>query len=63
MTLQRAQQILKEYNEWRRGEHEPCDFKYSSLELGAAIDVAVHCMWKVGKVCDIIRFGDGGERE
>lgn len=60
MTIQRAITVLKEYNDWRRGNHEPCDCKYSSLEIGAAIDVAIHCLWKVESVIKIINFGDGG---
>ena len=60
MTIQRAIEVLKGYNEWRRGDHEPCDCKYSSLEIGAAIDVAIHCLWKVEKMIEIINFGDGG---
>lgn len=40
MTAKRATEILLAYNVWRRGDHEPCDFEYSALELGAAIDMA-----------------------
>lgn len=63
MTIQRAITVLKEYNDWRRGEHEPCDCKYSAMEIGAAIDVAIHCLWKVEKMIEIINFGDGGADE
>lgn len=62
MTIQRAITVLKEYNDWRRGNHEPCDCKYSAAQIGAAIDVAIHCLWKVAKVIEIIKFGDGGEQ-
>lgn len=61
MTIQRAMTVLKEYNDWRRGEHEPCDCKYSSMEIGAAIDLAVYYLWKVKEIIKIIEFGDGGE--
>lgn len=40
MTIKRATEILLAYNVWRRGDHEPCDFEYSALELGVAIDMA-----------------------
>lgn len=60
MTIQRAIEVLKGYNEWRRCDYEPCDCKYSSLEVGAAIDVAIHCLWKVEKMIEIINFGSGG---
>ena len=60
MQIERAIRILTEYNDWRRGDHEPCDFKYSSLELGAAIDVAIHSMYRLGKIQQIVFFGEGG---
>ena len=63
MTIQRAIEVLTEYNIWRRHEGEPCNFKYSGMELGAAIDVAVHCLWKTGKIAEIINFGEGGQME
>ena len=63
MTIQRAMTVLKEYNDWRRGDHEPCDCKYSAAEIGAAIDVAIHCLWKTEKIIEIIKFGDGGEKD
>lgn len=56
MSIQRAIEILTEYNKWRRHEGEPCNFKYSGQELGLAIDVAVKALWKMGKVIDIINF-------
>lgn len=60
MTLHRAHEVLKEYNEWRRHEGEPEPCKYSGLEIGAAIDIAVYCLWKLEKISEIIQF-DGGE--
>jgi hypothetical protein len=59
MTIQRAITVLKEYNEWRRHEGEPCPHPYSAQEIGVAIDVAVHCLWKVKKMIEIIDFGNG----
>lgn len=63
MTIQRAIEVLTEYNKWRRHEGEPYKFKYSALELGAAIDIATHYLWKVERIIEIIKFGEGGERE
>lgn len=59
MTLERAIEVLTEYNKWRRHDGEPCPFKFSGLELGAAIDVAVHAMWRLNKIQKIIYFGEG----
>lgn len=41
MTARRAAQVLREYNEWRRGDHEPCDAPHTAKEIGLAIDFAV----------------------
>ena len=60
MTTKRANEILLAYNIWRRGDHEPCDFEYSSLELGAAIDTACHALWQMEKIQEIVFFGKGG---
>lgn len=59
MTVKRAIEVLTEYNKWRRHTGEPCPFKFSGLELGAAIDVAIHCMWKFDKMSEIFYFGSG----
>ncbi len=59
MTLKRAIEVLTEYNKWRRHNGEPCPFKFSGLELGAAIDVAIHCIWKLDKMSEIFYFGTG----
>lgn len=59
MTTKRAIEVLTEYNKWRRHSGEPCPFKYSSMELGVAIDFAVNCMWKFGKMSEIFYFGTG----
>lgn len=60
MTTKRAKEVLTEYNKWRRHEGEPCPFKYSGLELGAAIDVAIHALWQLDKIQRIVFFGKGG---
>lgn len=61
MTLQQAQKVLIAYNKWRRHEGEPYRFEYSGLELGAAIDLAVHSMWRLEKIQNIVYFGEGKE--
>lgn len=40
MTGLQALKILLSYQIWRRSDHEPCNFEYSSQELGVAIDIA-----------------------
>lgn len=40
MTDLQALKILFAYQIWRRSDHEPCDFEYSSQELGVAINIA-----------------------
>lgn len=57
MTIDRAIEVLAEYNKWRRHEGEPCPFPYSGQETGVAIDVAIQCMWKLKKMSDIFYFG------
>lgn len=59
MTYKEAEQVLKDYNEWRRGNHEPCDCKHSALEIGAAIDTACHALWQMEKIHKITLFGKG----
>lgn len=59
MTTKRAIEVLTEYNKWRRHEGEPCDCKYSAMEVGAAIDVAVHALWQMDKIQEIVHFGKG----
>jgi hypothetical protein len=61
MTTKRAKEVLTEYNKWRRHNGDPCPFKYSGLELGAAIDVAIHALWQLDKIQRIVFFGKGGE--
>lgn len=63
MTLQQARQVLKDYNEWRRHHGEPTPHPHSALTIGVAIDVAIEAMWKLGKLQEIIFFGEGGARE
>jgi predicted nucleic acid-binding protein len=41
MSNERAAKVLREYNEYRRGEHWPCDPPYTATEIGNAIDFAV----------------------
>ena len=52
-------EVLTEYNKWRRHEGKPCDCKFSAMEIGAAIDVAIHCLWKLDKMSEIFYFGRG----
>ena len=59
MTYKEAEQVLKDYNEWRRGDHEPCDCKHSALEIGAAIDTACHALWQMNKIHKLVLFGKG----
>ena len=59
MTYKQAQQVLKDYNDWRRGEHQPSDCKHSALEIGAAIDVACHALWQMDKIHNLVLFGKG----
>lgn len=63
MTLEFAQQVLKDYNEWRRHEGEPKPHPHSALTIGAAIDVAIQAMWRLDKIQRIVYFGEGGLRE
>lgn len=60
MTTKRAIEVLTEYNKWRRHEGEPCDCEYSAMEVGAAIDVALHALWQTDKIQEIVYFGKGG---
>jgi hypothetical protein len=61
MTIKRAIEVLTEYNKWRRGNHEPCDCKYSALEVGAAIDVATLNLWKMLRIHEIVLTTEGVE--
>ena len=60
MTTKRAIEVLTEYNKWRRHEGDHCDCKYSAMEVGAAIDVALHALWQMDKIQEIVFFGKGG---
>lgn len=40
MTIQTAAHILRVYNEYRRGDHEPCDPPFTAAAIGEAIDLA-----------------------
>lgn len=40
MTTEQAAHILRVYNEWRRGDHEPCDPPCTPKAIGEAIDIA-----------------------
>lgn len=40
MTTEQAAHILRKYNEWRRGDHEPCDPPCTPKAIGEAIDIA-----------------------
>lgn len=59
MTYKQAQQVLKDYNNWHRGEHQPCDCKHSAIEICAAIDVASHALWQMDKIHNLVLFGKG----
>lgn len=63
MTTKRAIEVLTEYNKWRRERHKPCNCKHSAMEVGAAIDVAVHALWQLDKIQEIVYFGKGGMEE
>ena len=41
MSHQEAALVLRKYNEYRMGDHEPCDPPYSGKVIGEAIDVAI----------------------
>lgn len=53
MTTARAARVLREYNEWRRGDHAPCDPSYTPAEIGMAIDIAVEVLSKDCLVTDL----------
>jgi len=40
MTISTAAHILRKYNEYRRGDHEPCDPPFTAQAIGEAIDLA-----------------------
>ena len=40
MTIERANLVLRVYNDWRRTNHEPCSQPFSAREIGEAIDIA-----------------------
>lgn len=44
MTKERAVKVLRDHNEWRRHDGEPCNPPHSCKELGEAIDFAVKYM-------------------
>ena len=53
MTIQRAARVLREYNVYRRGEHEPCDPPFTAQAIGEAIDVAVDLLERNVSKADI----------
>jgi hypothetical protein len=59
MTYKEAEKVLKDYNDWRRGEHQPCDCKHSALKIDFAIDTARHALLKMDKIRKITLFGEG----
>lgn len=61
MTTKRAMQVLTEYNKWRRHKGEPCPPPHSGMEIGVAIDVAIHALWQLKKIHEVVNFGEGGE--
>lgn len=59
MTIQRAIVVLNDYKDANKNNGQrKC--KYSAEEVDAAIGVAIHCIWKVEKMIEIINFGNGG---
>lgn len=59
MTYKEAQQVLKDYNEWRRHEGEPTPCPHSGMKIGAAIDTACHALWQMNKIHELVMFGKG----
>lgn len=41
MSHHEAAKVLRKYNEYRRGDHEPCDPPFTAKVIGEAIDVAI----------------------
>ena len=60
MTTKRAIEVLTKYNKWRRHHGEPEPVPFSGQEIGAAIDVAVHALWQMDKIQELVYFGKGG---
>lgn len=44
MTIERAAQVLRKYNAWRRNTHQPCDPPYTAKAIGEAIDRAIELL-------------------
>ena len=44
MTISTAAHILRKYNEYRRGDHEPCDPPFTAQAIGEAIDLAAELL-------------------
>lgn len=61
MTLKRAQQVLENYNAWRRHEGKPVSCPHSGMEIGTALDVAINALWRLKKIQGIVYFGEGYE--
>lgn len=59
MTYKEAQQVLKDYNDWRRHDGEPCPQPHSALKIGVAIDTACHALWQMNKIHELVMFGKG----
>lgn len=53
MTKGEAAKVLRKYNEWRMGEHGPCDPQNTPREIGEAIDVAVETLEQISTSADI----------
>lgn len=56
--ISRAVEVLDGYNEWRRGDHEPCDCGYTGTEIGAAIDFAVSVLKRFSEISRIVNTGE-----
>lgn len=44
MNNKQAAQILRDYNEWRRHDGEPCPFPHTSQAIGQAVDTAIEAL-------------------
>ena len=59
MTISSAAHILRKFNEYRRGDHEPCDPPFTAQAIGEAIDIAAdlleHNAVKTADIDNIIK--------
>ena len=59
MIIQTAAHILRKFNQYRRGDHEPCDPPFTAQAIGEAIDIAAdlleHNAVKTADIDNIIK--------